>query len=115
MVLRKPAADGDVRELLALAKEQVEQAIAALRETARELKAQPGMAATDMRKDARLLGGAIQLLAQEKKRIEDCIKEQDGIAGDYALDLAAARAEIRHRLARLRAAAGEGEVSGGTG
>ena len=104
MVLKTPAIDGVTRDMLALAQEQVEQTIQALGEASRRLSECPGGAATDIRKDLRLLSGALQIAVSEKKRIENCIKEHEGIGNGYAIDLEAARVEIRHRLACLRAA-----------
>ncbi len=110
MVMKKPVIDGATRDMLVLAKEQVEDTIRALGETRRELENCRGEAAADIRKDARLLTGAIQFLASESKKIEDSIKEHDGIEGGYAIDLEAARVEIRYRLARLRGAGDTGKL-----
>ena len=111
MIVKTPAIDGDLRDMLALAKRQVETAIDALDQSAQRLQSCRSEAAADIRKDARLLNGAIQMLTSEKTKIENSIKELDGIEAGYALDLDAAREEIRYRLDRLRAARAAGELS----
>ncbi len=112
MILNTPGKDGASRESLELAEEQFTRAIRALRAAARQLEEGGASMAADIQKDARLLSGAIQMLAKEKQKIEDSIREEDAIACGYAIDLAAAREEIRRRLDRLRAARGGGEISG---
>ena len=102
MVLKKPAIDRDMCDMLALARRQVEETLIALGQAQRELDTCASTAAADIRKDARQLTAAILVLGNEKKKIDDSIKEFEGIGAGYALDLDAARAEIRRRLACLR-------------
>ncbi len=110
MTVSKPASDAASRQMLELAKEQVDRAIRALARTTRELERTGSEAAQEMLKDGRILAGAIQLLAREREKIEKSITQSEGSESGYALDLDAAREEIRRRLACLRAAADSGEV-----
>lgn len=48
------------------------------------------------------LRGAAQNVLEERTRVAKLRKQQDGVVHDYALDFAAARAEIGRRLACLR-------------
>ncbi len=50
----------------------------------------------------RELRGAAQLVLEERARLAKLRKQQEGVVHDYALDFAAARAEIGRRLACLR-------------
>ena len=110
MTVSRPASDAASRQLLELAREQVDMAIRALARTTRQLEQTGSEAAQDMLKDGRILAGAIQLLAREREKIEKSITQSEGGERGYALDLEAAREEIRRRLACLRAAQGEGNL-----
>lgn len=58
------------------------------------------------------MGKAAQTAFDERAKVEKRIRTQAGCGPhDYALDLDAARDEIRRRLACLRDAAGAGELS----
>ncbi len=111
MALKTPAIDGEMCDMLALARRQVEETLKALAQAQRELDTCASAAAADIRKDARQLTAAILVLGNEKKKIDDTIKEFEGLETGYALDLDAARAEIRRRLACLRNARNSGELS----
>ena len=65
----------------------------------------------DNAKTIRALMNATQSLMNEKRKIDESITQQAGIANGYAIDFDGARSEIRRRLAGLRAAASAGEVS----
>ena len=58
-----------------------------------------------------LLWKSLLAVQEREKDLEKLRRESAGIVEGYALDLAAARTEIGGRLARLKAAAGGGELS----
>lgn len=58
------------------------------------------------------LGRASQTAFDERAKVEKRIRAEAGIINDYALDMAEARSEIERRLARIRDAAGAGELPG---
>lgn len=51
---------------------------------------------------------ALQMVMDERTRVEKLRRQVDGVVRDYALDFDAARDEIGRRLARLRDAGGCG-------
>lgn len=55
---------------------------------------------------AKDLRSALQIVMDERTRVEKLRKQAAGIVHDYALDFEAARDEIGKRLARLREAGG---------
>lgn len=62
-------------------------------------------------KTIRGLTSATQTLYNEKQKIETCLRKQAGIAGGYGIDLDAARREVGRRMALLRTAQSDREVS----
>lgn len=66
---------------------------------------------TDAERLARDYRAATQTLFNERQHLERTLKKEAGVVHDYALDMAAARAEIGRQLDRIRAASGSGEVS----
>ncbi len=57
------------------------------------------------------IGRFTERVQQQKAKLDEYFSRLDGLAGDRALDLDKARAEIGGRLARLRETGGGGEVS----
>ncbi len=88
------------QRMIAQAQELFVEAATELAELIRRIRAQEwdGKGAAGI-KDVR---AALQLVLEERNRIEKLRKEQAGVVHDIALDFDAARAEIGGRLARLR-------------
>lgn len=57
------------------------------------------------------LSTAWQMASKERNRVADERRKTSGVVGSYAVDYAAARDEIGRRLARLRAATDDGDLS----
>lgn len=100
MTLMFTADEPAAHELFAQAQELFVEAAGELAELIRRLRAQEwdGKGAAGI-KDVR---AALQLVLEERNRIEKLRKEQAGAVRDIALDFDAARVEIGSRLARLR-------------
>ncbi len=112
MVLIKPEGiDGAAGSVLLAAEEHFTRLIKALNAQAKRIEASDEPPSGELEKAARLAGAAMQTVLNERQRIESSIRKNDGVVHDFALDFAAAREEIRGRMARLRAACDAGEVS----
>ena len=68
---------------------------------------------TGVVKDVRALGAAFQMALQMEDKAREAGSRRHGGRGAGELDLDAARAEVGRRLARLRAAGGDGGVPEG--
>ncbi|RVV98994.1 hypothetical protein EKE94_08940 [Mesobaculum littorinae] len=66
------------------------------------LKDRDDLPETEIRRVGQAYGRATQTLFDERKKLEEQLKRERGIAGDHALDFDAARDEIGGRLSRLR-------------
>jgi hypothetical protein len=112
MVLIKPEGiDGVAGSVLLVAEEHFTRTIKALDALSRRLQDSDEPPSAELEKSARLVSGATQAILNERQKIESSIRKHDGVVHDFALDFAAAREEIRGRMARLRAACDAGEVS----
>jgi len=101
--------------LLEEAEEHYRRMVRALNEIIQEVEAGKSERARMLRGALTDLGKAAQTAFDERLRVEKRLRESSGVAGDYSLDLAEARAEIGRRLDRLRASRGAGDVPGGAG
>lgn len=91
-------------EMLALTEEWLGEAARSIALAVQELRAGRAEGGKDVLQAVRDLKAAIQLLNEERNRIEKHAKQIAGAAGAGPLDLDAARDEIGRRLACLRAA-----------
>ncbi len=99
--------DGPVRGLpgddaVLRAREQFDDAIELLRATKDKLKRGEIAGVRDMASQIALVIKTLMALGEARGRIDDLARD-DGRSGGHALDLDAARREIRSRLDRLRA------------
>ena len=90
----------------------IETLIAAINKRTEELKTSPpeDWTSNDTLSVLRELNKAVLVAVEQKGRVDDVLRQERG--GD-GLDFNAARAEIGRRLASIRKAAGEGELSEG--
>ena len=95
-----------------IAERQFLDALCAVEEITNKIKRQELDVLPEMPKAAAHAGAATKQLLAERERVYEQRKRKAGIVHDFAIDLDAARAEIRRRLARLRRAADGGGVSG---
>jgi len=95
---------GEELEVLSSVAEHYQDAINVFRQVIRDVENGEDSGSPGCRSDLRQLRRAMELLLDEKNRIDAKIRTQQGIVYDYAIDFKAARAEIRRRMARLRAA-----------
>ncbi len=96
----------DPLNVLARAEKHFDQAIAAFQRMTDRLHAGGDITQIEADKTARALHAATQTLFTLKMRIDDERKKQDGIIGDYAVDLYDARDTVRGLLDRLRSTGG---------
>ncbi|WP_141246528.1 hypothetical protein [Actibacterium ureilyticum] len=101
------------QEVLAEAEEHYRRTIRALTEIIADVETGRSARARDLKGALSDLNKAAQTAFDERARVEKRIRADAGIINDYALDLDAARDEIRRRLACLRGAGGAGRVPGG--
>jgi len=99
---------------LSAARDQLEDAIEVFRRVKNEVKAGADKPPPESEKIIREFGSAVRTLFREKQNIEAEVRKYGGVAGSGALDLEAARDEIRRRMACLRRAGGDGSVPSGT-
>lgn len=97
--------------LVARAQDVFETTVEVLEQAVRALKAMPDAGEGEVLKDVRAMNSALLFAMdlQEKARVAG--SRHFGTEGRQSLDLAAARSEIRERLARLRDAGGGDGVS----
>lgn len=105
--------DEAARAVLDAAEQHFARTIAALNDIIEEVNAGRTSRARELKAALGDLGKAAQTAFDERARVEKRIRTDAGIVSDYALDLDAARDEIRRRLARLRDSAGAGGFSEG--
>ena len=80
-------------------------------EVIQRIKAGELVTASESDKAVSELNRAKQTLYNERAKIEEQLRRDAGVHNAYALDLGAARVEIRRRMACLRAAGEGGELS----
>lgn len=101
---------GEVREILSGVAEHYQDAIDVFRRAIRDVENGEDSGSPGCRNDLRQLRRAMDLLLNEKSRIDSENRKQQGIVYDFAVDFKSARAEVRRRMARLRDAASSGPV-----
>ena len=100
--------DLSVEELGRIAEEQFVAAIRAVADFARTVESGAWPERPDGRTVAAAARKTLEHLFDERQRVAERVrKEGGGRTGGGTLDLDAARAEVRRRMARLRAAGGE--------
>ena len=108
MTIEFSSGDGPPVDLLAVTEDMFREAAEDLVRAKRKLQAgkmDEVKAAVQAVKD---LKAALQLVMEERARVEKLRRQVGGVVHDYALDFDAARDEIGRRLARLRDA-GDGD------
>ena len=104
MTLIKPI-NGEVTSDCVTAAEQLfEEAIQAVAGITGKIKRKDAEALADLKPAVPNATAATKLLLQEVGRVHELHKKKNGVVYDFAIDFDAARAEIRSRLACLRAA-----------
>ncbi|PTR19050.1 hypothetical protein C8J28_106198 [Cereibacter azotoformans] len=103
-IVKKPPPVDLLAETEELYREAAEDLVRARRKLT-EGRAEEVRAAVQAVKDLKV---ALQLVMDERARVERLRRTAGGIVHDYALDLEAARAEVGRRLARLRDAGAGG-------
>jgi len=103
MTIIKPKTDEDTADVfLAVVQDLFEQAVLGMNELSHKIRAQEVVPERDIKTVATQLGNATNSLIKERDRVVELRKKSAGVAGDYAIDFDAARAEIGRRLACLR-------------
>lgn len=93
-------------DMLAVTGEWLDEAVRNVAQAVQDLRAGRLEGVKDVQTAIRDLKASIQLLNEERNRVEKYTRQIAGAAGGGALDLGAARDEIGRRLACLRAAGG---------
>ncbi|MDJ0627307.1 MAG: hypothetical protein QNJ44_03525 [Rhodobacter sp.] len=105
MTLIKPIDDGTaVDETLAVAEALFKEAGAILGTLLNKVRQEDDEAIGKARIAVKELSEAWKIAVMERNRVAEERKKARGVAGNFAIDFDAARAEIGSRLARLRAA-----------
>ena len=102
--------DSDDGEMLRLAVDYFERILRELDATLQELEHRDGEASTRAKTQAVDVRKAIQVIFEERQRLEKLREKDPASEAGQTLDLDEARAEIGRRLSRLRAALGECDV-----
>ncbi|SFP49080.1 hypothetical protein SAMN04488047_10783 [Tranquillimonas alkanivorans] len=100
--------------LLEVADAQYREAVQALVEMKRHVRARRDLPEAEVKRVLQALGRSVQTAFDERKKLEDRARRERGIAegAAYALDFDKVREEVGRSLDRLRAAGGSGEVPG---
>jgi len=109
-LIRPDGDDGDTRAFILGIEEQFEHAAQVFQKAALQLEKGDLVATAKVKDLAREYRKVATLCYEEQVRLAAKRRKQAGVVHEYALNFDAARDEIRGRLARLRAAAGTGEV-----
>ncbi|WP_132544927.1 hypothetical protein [Rhodovulum euryhalinum] len=100
------AGETAARAVLVEAEEHYRRTIRALNEIIEEVEAGKTERARSLRGALTDLGKAVQTAFGERSRVEKLLRDEAGIASDYALDLDEARLEVGRRLDRMRTTRG---------
>ncbi|MFV2034011.1 MAG: hypothetical protein ACC631_02655 [Halocynthiibacter sp.] len=103
--------DGHSEGFLSTAQESYQNAADALLGLINQVKAGKLPPASDAQRVLRDANILLVLALKERERLEELCRKEAGVVHGYALDFGAARDEIGRRMARLRAAAGSGDIS----
>lgn len=103
--------EGSSSKVLKEAEAHFDRAIAALGDLLTRLEAGEVKSKTDTATTITDARRAMQTLFDERKKVEEQLRRNAGVAHEYALDFDAARLEIRGRLDRLRGDDRSGVVS----
>lgn len=100
--------------LLEEADAQYREAVQALVEMKRHVRARRDLPEAEVKRVLQALGRSVQTAFDERKKLEDRARRERGIAegAAYALDFDKVREEVGRSLDRLRAAGGSGDVPG---
>ncbi|MCP5039094.1 MAG: hypothetical protein GY945_15985 [Rhodobacteraceae bacterium] len=97
-------------EALTIAENHFGRALQLFEEHLQDLDTAGGVRGSEVAKTALEARKAMQVLFEERYKIEQFRKKASGVVHDFALDLDAARDEIGRRLSCLRDAAGPEEI-----
>lgn len=111
MSMEDPQGVRPAQALLVSARVQFAEMRAALETLRKRLKAGDAQALPGVEAQGREFLRALNTVIEQEARLEERARAERGVADGYAIDLDAARAEVGRRLARLRAAGGDGELS----
>lgn len=110
-LIRPESGEQSPEQVLEDAQRQFDRTRDALEGLIQKIQAGKVVPAAESTSAVREMGRAKQTLFDERKKIEEQLRRDAGIHNAYALDLGAARLEIRRRMACLRAAGEGGAVS----
>lgn len=110
---RNAAVEAEEDSCLAAAEDLFREAVAAMSALKRRLKAGELVPEKETKIAVSEVSKAIQLVLTERHKLAKHSTNNAGVAGGYAIDLEAARDEIRRRMACLRRAGADGRLPGG--